>query len=95
MSNDDLISAIKDLATGVTIGVGRADWYLFGSASAEVSKASDIDLVVICQSHAMADAIRRAVDRDQLERPIHLSILTEEEEQEIHFVERQACIRIF
>lgn len=95
MSNDDLMAAIKDLATGVTLCVGRADWYLFGSASTEASNASDIDLVIVCQSHAMADAIRRTIDVDQLKHPIHLSILTEEEEREIHFVERQRCVRVF
>jgi DNA polymerase sigma len=74
--------------------VGEANWYLFGSAQGGLSNASDIDLVVICQSHGAADAIRQAVDADQLRRPIHLSILTQAEQTEIRFVEKQGCVQV-
>ena len=42
----------------------------------------------------MADAVRRAVDVDQFARPIHLSVFTEAEEAEIHFVEKQGCVQV-
>jgi predicted nucleotidyltransferase len=94
MKTDELFSAIKDLAVRTNANVGEANWYLFGSAQEGLSDASDIDLLVVCQTQRMADAVRRAVDVDQLTRPIHLSILTQAEEAEIRFVKRQGCIQV-
>jgi predicted nucleotidyltransferase len=94
MKRDELVSAVKDLAMRTNANVGEANWYLFGSALKGLSDASDIDLVVVCQTHGLADAIRRAVDVDQLGRPIHLSILTQAEQTEIRFVEKQGCVQV-
>jgi predicted nucleotidyltransferase len=94
MKHDELVSAVLDLAERTNANVGDANWYLFGSAQEGLSDASDIDLLVVCQTHGIADAVRRAVDVDKLARPIHLSILTEAEEAEVRFVERQGCIRV-
>jgi predicted nucleotidyltransferase len=94
MSHGDIKSAIKDLATRTNQRVGEASWYLFGSSRQGFANASDIDLVVVCKTNSIADAIRRTVDVDQLTRPIHLTILTESEEAEMNFVEKRGCIPI-
>jgi hypothetical protein len=94
MKGDQLVSAIKDLAVTVNANVGDARWYFFGSAQEDLSIAFDIDLLVICETHVAADAIRRVVDVDQLIRPIHLSILTQAEEAEVCFVKKQGCTQI-
>jgi predicted nucleotidyltransferase len=94
MRNDELISAVADLAKEINASVGDANWYLFGSAQEGLRDASDIDLLVVCQTHAMADAIRRLVDEDKFARPIHLSIFTRAEEQEVRFVEKQGCVQV-
>ena len=94
MRNNELLSAIKDLALEANARVGNADWYLFGSAYESLPTALDIDLLVICETHEMADAVRRSVDLDQLTRPIHLSILTKAEELEVRFVQKQDCIQV-
>jgi predicted nucleotidyltransferase len=94
MRNDELLSAIGDLALKTNASVGNASWYFFGSTHEGLPTASDIDLLVICETHEMADAVRRSVDLDQLTRPIHLSILTRAEESEVRFVEGQGCIQV-
>ena len=94
MRNNELLSAIRNLALRTNAGVGNAGWYFFGSAHEGLPTASDIDLLVICETHEMADAVRRSVDVDQLTRPIHLSILTREEEAEVGFVQGQDCIQV-
>ncbi len=94
MRNDQLLSTIRDVALKTNAGVGNADWYFFGSAHEDLSTALDIDLLVICETHEMADSVRRFVDLDQLARPIHLSILTQTEELEVRFVRGQDCIRV-
>jgi hypothetical protein len=74
---------------------GLARWYLFGSASEDPSAAADVDVLVVCNSDADADAIRRLVDAIEFYRPLHLSILTEDEEREIGLAERQGCIHVY
>jgi hypothetical protein len=49
---------------------------------------------VVCNSDADAHAIRRLVDPIEFYRPLHLSTLTEDEEREIGFAERQGCIHV-
>jgi hypothetical protein len=90
----DLAAAIRELAVRTNANVGEAKWYWFGSTRNNLSDAADIDLVVVCENHTIADEIRRLVDSDQLTRPIHLSILTQEEEAEVHFVKSQGCTQI-
>lgn len=94
MKDYDLTSAIRGLAVKTNGHVGVANWYLFGSAQERFSNASDIDVLVVCETHEMADAVRRSIDVDQLTRPIHLSILTQAEEDEVRFIERQGCVKV-
>lgn len=94
MNHDELVSSIRSLAIQINADIGGANWYLFGSARGGLSTVSDIDLVVICLTDSMADEVRRAVDVDQFARPIHLSILTDAEEAEIGFLDKQGCIRV-
>jgi len=91
---NELMSLLRDVAVRTNADLGEANWYLFGSAKESLSNASDIDLLVVCRTHSVADIIRHAVDVDQFNRPIHLSILTDAEEAELHFVEKQGCIQL-
>lgn len=93
MTEDRLIDAVRSLASDTNARLGSAEWYIFGSAHDNLSNALDVDILVVCETHDMADSIRQMVDLDQLARPIHLSILTRAEEIEVHFVERQGCVR--
>lgn len=93
--NSRLLSAIKELASLANDSAGNSNWYLFGSAKFDISNATDIDLLVICETSTAADAIRRLADLDCLGKPIHLSILTKAEQDEISFIERQNCLLIF
>jgi predicted nucleotidyltransferase len=94
MKNDDLVTAVRDLAMKTNGNIGEANWYLFGSVQHGSSSPSDIDLLVVCRTNEMADAVRRSVDLDQLARPIHLSIFTQAEEAEVRFVDRQGCVKL-
>ena len=90
----ELIAALRGVATSVNAQLGASSWYLFGSALRDERDANDIDLVIICPSHEIADSLRQAVDVDCLPLPIHLSIFTEAEQAEIGFIETQGCVQI-
>lgn len=94
MTQELAFSNIRELAKRTNVMAGDAEWFLFGSAKKCISEAQDIDLLIVCDTPEIADTIRRIVNLDTLERPLHLSILTKSEEDEVHFVKRQNCIRI-
>lgn len=94
MTRPPLEGELRMIADAVGTKVNLSRWYLFGSALERPQVAADIDVVVICGSDADADAIRRFVNAYEIYPPLHLSILTEEEEAEIDFVARQGCVQI-
>lgn len=94
MTPEQLASEVRSIAVKVNERVGSARWYLFGSASEDPSAAADVDVLVVCKSDTDADAIRCLVDASEFYRPLHLSILTEDEEREIGFAERQGCVQV-
>ena len=73
----------------------ESKWYIFGSATQGVTRAADIDILVICRNDEEADRLRKTCNSFYFRKPLDFSILTEQEESEVQFVERQNCIRIF
>ena len=53
----DSIALLKKDAIRVDHRIGDAKWYLFGSAKDGLRVPSDIDIVVVCRTHDMADAV--------------------------------------
>lgn len=92
---DYLFEQIKTIARDVSLKVGPTKWYLFGSALNYPQAATDVDVLVVCPTSDIADAIRNFIDSDSLYRPLHLSILTDEEEKEISFIKNQACHQVY
>lgn len=72
-----------------------AHWYFFGSAERGVKDAADIDVLLICESDAHADLLRRMIDPDSLSLPLHLSLMTLEEAEATDAIHTQRAIRIF
>ncbi len=55
------------------------EWHLFGSVNRDDPNASDIDLMIFCETDSQADTLRQAIDPDSLSLPLHLSLFTFEE----------------
>lgn len=92
---EELIHHVHALAEKAEETIGDTRWYLFGSALRDPVRASDVDLLVVCQDHSAADAIRRITDELAFCKPIDLSILTEGEEAETSFIANQHCVQVF
>lgn len=71
--------------------VPASKWYLFGSALNDSARCNDIDLLVVCITHADAQRVREALADLLLALPIHLLLLTVDEEAELQFVPRHRC----
>lgn len=92
---DELIRQVHAMAERADATIGNTRWYIFGSALCGPALAADVDLLVVCQTHPAADAIRRIAGEFAFSRPIDLSILTEDEEAEVGFVANQRCVQVF
>lgn len=90
------IDLILEAAKAISSVVPRTDWYLFGSFLKNPVAAPDIDLLVVCQDHLAGTRIREYLSANILvEWPIHLLIMTTQEEIEANFIVGQCCRSIF
>lgn len=83
----DLVERLGSIQDG-------SEWYLYGSVDRNELSASDIDLLILCESDAQADALRRAIDADELSLPLDLSLMTFVEAAQIDAVRIQKGRRI-
>jgi len=70
-------------------------WYLFGSALVDAESAADIDVLIVYASEADRVAIRQHLSQCCLPLPVHLILMSREEQDELDFVAAQGCRRIF
>jgi hypothetical protein len=70
-------------------------WHLFGSVDRDDPTAHDIDLLILCESDAQADRLRELIDTDAIEVPLHLSLMTFEEDRSVSAVGMQQAHRIY
>ncbi len=89
------VDALTALAGQLGSVAADTEWYLFGSMDREEEFSSDVDLLILCETAAKADALRATIDPDQLGRPIDLSLMTFDEEREIGAVALQAARKIY
>lgn len=74
------VQLVKDPARLAASEIPASTWYLFGSALNDKALFNDIDLLAICSTHADARRVREVLAALTLALPIHLLLLTVEEE---------------
>lgn len=79
MIRSRVIASLAELAVSLGPIASGTEWHLFGSVHRDDPNASDIDLMIFCESDAQADMLRQAIDPDSLSLPLHLSLFTFEE----------------
>ncbi|MFT3814971.1 MAG: hypothetical protein QM740_16600 [Acidovorax sp.] len=95
MIRDRTVIGLRNLAASLGVTAEGSKWYLFGSVDRDEADARDIDLLILCMGHSQADALRKAIDPDYLELPLHLAFMTFEEESEVAAVRMQKGRAIF
>lgn len=70
-------------------------WYLFGSVERDVPTAHDIDLLILCESDTQSDRLRCSIDEGAFELPLHLSLMTFEENFAVGAVKAQQAHQIY
>lgn len=91
MSLDYAVAKIVEEARALSAELPRVSWYGFGSCFHGEPPYADIDILVVCQTVTEAISIR-AKSREICARwPVHLLIMTKDEEAETGFVAAQSC----
>ena len=72
-----------------------AVWYLFGSALHIFEQAGDIDILVLADSHEAVALIRHELRDACMRLPLHLILVTRNEETELGFLISEGCLQIY
>jgi hypothetical protein len=91
MSQDRTLYEIVGEAQAISKTLPRVAWYGFGSYFRRQSVFSDIDILVVCRTPAEALLIRTHTVDLCARWPLHLIIMTEDEEAETGFVASEKC----
>ena len=90
-----VIASLRELAVSLGPLAEGTQWHLFGSVDRDEPDAADIDLLILCKHDDQADTLRRAIDPDALTLPLHLALMTFDEEAEVDAVRVQRSHAIF
>lgn len=95
MIRQRVATALRELAFSLGVEANGTEWHLFGSVDRDDPDAADIDLMILCRSDDQADFLRRTIDPDAFELPLHLALMTFGEALEIEAVCMQKSRSIF
>lgn len=70
-------------------------WYLFGSCLNGDPKAKDIDILVVYSSPKSVKEIRKRIQPLELQRPMDIIYMSEDEERELSFIQSEFCVEIY
>jgi len=95
MKTGDMVGFLRIEAAVVARHVPNTAWFLFGSAAVDITSAADIYLLIMCSVDEDAMAVRHKLAELCLKLPLHLLLMTREEERELNFIARQSCRKIY
>jgi predicted nucleotidyltransferase len=89
------IEVLSKLACSLGPIAINTEWHLFGSINRNAASSSDIDLMIFCHFDRQADELRKAIDCDAFELPLHISLFTFEEANSINVASIQNSTSLF
>lgn len=92
---DDFLMAVRIEAQRIDQLSPNAIWYLFGSTLDSLQNAADIDLLVLCADDRDAVVVRQELEGVCLNFPLHLFLLTRQEEAELNFIANDRFVKIY
>jgi predicted nucleotidyltransferase len=90
-----LFEALHEVAERTAVLRPGVRWYLFGSAAREAIYSADFDVLAVCPNDDASTAAREEICALAGDYPLHLMIITQPEEDELHFVSEQHCVELF
>lgn len=72
----------------------QPQWFLFGSALRDAEAAADYDVAIVCAQES-AVSLRKGLEPLCTKLPLHLMILTPNEDRFLNFTAGQRALRFF
>jgi predicted nucleotidyltransferase len=95
MNNLEIIEYLRVEVATVSREIPNTTCFLFGSAAINALAASDVDVLILCSGDEEAITVRQKLAGTCLHFPLHLLVVTQEEERELNFIATQSCLRIY
>jgi uncharacterized protein (DUF302 family) len=89
--DEALVEILKEVEQ-IGFDVPNAVWYAFGSYFKGQNAFSDIDILITCPTTADAILIRTKTEDICARWPLHLVIMTDDEQKETGFIESEGCV---
>lgn len=95
MTTGELLGVLKAAASELApLHGGQSQWFLFGSALRDAELAADYDVAIVC-SQETAIELRKGLEPLSSRLPLHLMILTPDEDRSLNFTVGQGAQRFF
>lgn len=91
MTTNELVALLRTIAAEAPDLRGEAKWYLFGSALRDARRAADFDVAIVCPAE-LAAVIRTHLAPACRRWPIHLTILSPQEDADLRFTKEQGAV---
>jgi len=95
MRHDEALTEILQEAQRLAAELPQAVWYGFGSYFNRPDSFGDIDILVVCPTTTDAILLRAKTTEICMRWPLHLVIMTEDEQRETAFVISERCIVLY
>jgi hypothetical protein len=94
MRGDEALLSVLQEAKQLACHLPEAVWYGFGSYFNGQRSFGDIDILIVCRTTKDAIIVRAKMGDVCAYWPLHLLIMTDDEEAETTFVASQGCIML-
>jgi predicted nucleotidyltransferase len=89
-----VVRAVREETQRIKKLVPTSRWFLFGSITIPERIVSDLDLLVVCKTTADCIKIRGELASLSTQFPIHLLLMTTDEESEVGFIEGEKALEM-
>jgi hypothetical protein len=89
-----VVRALSNEMQRISVQVLSSKWFLFGSVTTTKRPVGDVDLLIVCRAASDCVTVRMELAAICARFPIHLLIMTQNEEEEVNFIKDKRAIEI-
>jgi predicted nucleotidyltransferase len=88
------VRALHEEMKRIRARVPTSRWFIFGSSTTTKRPLSDIDVLVVCATTDHCTTVRAELTSICARYPIHLLLMTPNEEAEVRFIQGESAVEI-
>ncbi|HBR14499.1 MAG TPA: hypothetical protein DD723_03015 [Candidatus Omnitrophica bacterium] len=95
MELEPIIKDLRNRARKLDSTLVGLKWYIFGSLLEDKKCSADVDILIIYEMETSSKIIKSHLQDLDLLLPLHMMLMTSEEEVELRFLEKNRTLQIF